>query len=99
MTEEEKQKILRERRDQVEKQFGTQVDFHEVISADRGRNPHISCYKCKAGCFHIEYENLMITCSENDFYQFSDVVIELRSALLAEKMQAEDEQFVLQGLM
>lgn len=99
MTDEEKERILKERREQIEKQFGSEADSHDTISSGRSRKPHICCYKCKAGCFHVEYGNLLITCSEDEFFQLSDVVIQLRNNLLIEQLQKEDEEFVIQGLM
>lgn len=96
LTDKEKRKLLKERREQIDKFVGSKSDYHDKISSDEGKNLHISCYKCKAGCIHLEYESLMITCSENEFIQLSDVIIQLRNAMLYEEMQREDEEFVLQ---
>ena len=99
MTDEEKQKILKERREQIEKQFGTESNHHDTDASNQSRKPHICCYKCKAGCFHIEYENLLLTCTEDEFFQMANVIIQLRNSLLMEQLQMKDEEFVLQGLM
>lgn len=98
MTKKEKEKILKEKQKDIEIIVGSENDYHEVVSA-KDKKLHIACYKCKAGCFHLEYENLMITCSEKEFDQLSDVIIRLRNAMLIEKMQKEDEEYVLHGQM
>ena len=96
MTKEEKERILRKKQEEIDMKFGSDNDYHEAISKN-DKKLHISCYKCKVGCIHLEYESLMITCSEKEFEQLSDVIIRLRNALMIEKLQKEDEEFVLQG--
>lgn len=99
MTEEEKQKILEKRRKEIDLHVGSKADYHDSISSENNRKLHISCYRCQAGCVHIEYESLMISCGEAEFMQLSDVIIQLRNSMLIEQTQKEDERFVLQGLM
>lgn len=96
MTKEEKQKIFEEKQEDIDIKVGSQTDYHDVATKN-DRKLHIACYKCKAGCIHLEYESLMITCNEQEFEQLSDVIISLRNALMIEKLQKEDEEYVLQG--
>jgi len=51
----------------------------------------VSCYKCTAGCIHLEYANVMFTFTPEQFLSFSQVISETRRRLLEER-QAEQAE-------
>lgn len=48
-----------------------------------------ACYKCSEGCVHMEYANIMVTFTADQFLNFSECVTEVRRRLLEEREAAE----------
>ena len=51
----------------------------------------VNCYKCQSGCIHLEYAYLMLTFSQEQFLNFSQVIGKTRQALMLEHEAAEEE--------
>lgn len=49
----------------------------------------VRCYKCAEGCLHLEYGNVMLTFSEEQFLAFAEVVTTTRQRLLQEREAAQ----------
>src|SRR5687767_2132 len=49
----------------------------------------VACFKCSEGCIHLEYANLMMTFTSEQFLAFSEVITETRRILLQEQDQRE----------
>jgi hypothetical protein len=45
----------------------------------------VACYKCTAGCIHLEYANVMFTFTQEQFLSFSEVIGTTRRTLLQER--------------
>ncbi len=45
----------------------------------------VACYKCTAGCIHLEYANVMFTFTPKQFLTFSGAIGETRRTLLQER--------------
>jgi hypothetical protein len=48
-----------------------------------------ACYKCSEGCVHMEYANIMVTFTVDQFLNFSECVTEVRRCLLDEREAME----------
>ncbi len=48
-----------------------------------------ACYKCSEGCVHVEWANMMVTFTADQFLSFSECVTEVRRRLLAEREAME----------
>lgn len=54
----------------------------------------VSCYKCTAGCIHLEYSNVMFTFTQEQFLAFSGIIGETRRVLLQERQsEMADDPF------
>jgi hypothetical protein len=60
---------------------------HRALTED-GRIS-IACFKCREGCVHLEYANLVITFTQAQFLAFSEVIMETRQRLLQEQDHSE----------
>lgn len=49
----------------------------------------VACFKCSEGCIHLEYANLMMAFTPEQFLAFSEVITETRRLLLQEQDQGE----------
>jgi hypothetical protein len=56
---------------------------HNLLS-ENGRMK-FACYKCSEGCVHMEYANIMVTLTVDQFLSFSECVTEVRRRLLIER--------------
>lgn len=45
----------------------------------------VACYKCTAGCIHLEYANVMFTFTPEQFLSFAEVIGEMRRRLWQEQ--------------
>jgi hypothetical protein len=57
--------------------------MHNFLSEDG--KVKFACYKCSEGCVHLEYANLMITFTAEQFLNFSECVTEVRRRILVER--------------
>lgn len=48
------------------------------------------CYKCSEGCVHLEYANVMMTFTAEQFLNFSECVTEVRRRILVEREAAAE---------
>lgn len=48
-----------------------------------------ACYKCSEGCVHMEYANITVTFTADQFLNFSECVTEVRRRLLEEREAVE----------
>lgn len=53
----------------------------------------VSCYKCTAGCIHLEYSNVMFTFTQEQFLTFAEIIGETRRLLLQERAATVDDPF------
>jgi hypothetical protein len=49
----------------------------------------VACFKCSEGCIHLEYANLVMTFTQDQFLAFSEVITETRRRLLQEQDERE----------
>ncbi|HYE75855.1 MAG TPA: hypothetical protein VEF04_21100, partial [Blastocatellia bacterium] len=75
---------------QVKHQCKDYMDKH--LNQSEGRL-NINCHKCSAGCIHLEYGNLMLTFSQEQFLAFSEVISKTRLLLLQERQTESIELF------
>lgn len=61
--------------------------FHRALTED-GRIA-VTCFKCSEGCIHLEYANLMMTFTQDQFLALSEVIMETRRLLLQERDQSD----------
>lgn len=53
----------------------------------------VACYKCTAGCIHLEYANVMFTFTPEQFLSFSEVIGTTHRTLLQERQVIADDPF------
>ena len=54
----------------------------------------VNCYKCTAGCIHLEYSNVMLTFTQEQFLDFAQTIGETYRTLLEERrVLTEDDPF------
>lgn len=59
----------------------------------------VACYKCTAGCIHLEYANVMFTFTQEQFLSFSEVIGTTRCTLPQEAMANFASPLVHRGLV
>jgi hypothetical protein len=65
--------------------------MNERHEPDEGHLIAVNCYTCTAGCVHLEYGNLMLTFTPQQFLALSEVIGKVRQQLLMENESANDE--------
>jgi hypothetical protein len=54
---------------------------------------HVCCYKCSAGCMHLEYGNAMFTFTQEQFLALAEIISTAQRRLLLERAAQETVEF------